>query len=91
MIPQLVVHAPARPTFMDIKIKLAKTYRSSTVDLLVSRTPIQQLDIIDGYLHEFSDHHPIALHLGITVDKVTPKRRVTKTLLQSSQLRCMIV
>lgn len=82
-LPQLVVHAPAKPTFQDTRYRETGSIRSRTVDLLISRVPVPRIDIIRGYIDLCSDHHPITFTLGASIERVDTRRWVSKTLLQS--------
>lgn len=79
--PQLGIHAPPSPTFMAIKNKKTGTLRSSTVDLVLSRTQAPCLTNITGYVRLCSDHHPIIFKVGADIDKRSVPRLVPKTLL----------
>lgn len=84
---QLIIHAPAVPTFTATRNRETGTLRSSTVDLLISSVPVPRLDNLCGFVIVCSDHRPITFTLGANIDKIEPRRRVSKTILQSTKLK----
>lgn len=85
--PEYLIHATRGPTFEATANIVDGTRRSSTVDLVLSRRTIRELNRETGYLATCSDHYPITFRAAAQLDVTARPRKVAKTLLQSVQLR----
>lgn len=80
------IHAPLGPTFDAIRNKLTRELRSSTVDFVFSRDPVDGPNKIESYAASCSEHYPAEFRIYMAVERASRQRRTTKTLLQSENL-----
>lgn len=78
--------APNKPTFEAIKNSVTGGKRS-TIDLILSRTDIRDIERIDSYAAQGLDHFPIDFIVGMKVKQMNKPRKITKTFLQSHKLK----
>lgn len=88
--PEYQIHATKEHTFEALACRADGTKRTSTVDLVISKTTITALRRVSGYVAACSDHYPIYFNVNTRIDTAARPRRVAKSLLQSSQLRASI-
>lgn len=85
------IHTPDTPTFQAITNRGSGTYDSSTIKLVVAKTPIDEIKCLTGEITMGSDHYPVRFKINIQVDRGDTSRRIPKTPSQSSNHREVIV